>query len=96
MIGEAAADASAVVAEGSAAPREATDPNAPFALEVEGLAAVGDRGTLAVQGLTLKVRRGEILGIAAVINPASYRRERRITKINPDALRSPRTSPPNT
>ena len=66
MIGEAAADASAVVAEGSAAPRTATDPDAPFALEVQGLAAMGDRGTLAVQGLDLKVRRGEILGIAGV------------------------------
>jgi general nucleoside transport system ATP-binding protein len=66
MIGEAAADASAVVAEGSAAPRKATDPNAPFGLEVDGLAAMGDRGTLAVQDLSLKVRRGEILGIAGV------------------------------
>jgi general nucleoside transport system ATP-binding protein len=66
MIGEAAADASAVVAEGSAAPRVATDPAAPYALEVEGLSAVGDRGTLAVQGLSLAVRKGEILGIAGV------------------------------
>jgi simple sugar transport system ATP-binding protein len=66
MIGEAAADASAVVAEGSAAPRDATDPNAPFALQVDGLSAMGDRGTLAVQGLSLAVRKGEILGIAGV------------------------------
>ena len=66
MIGEAAADASAVVSEGSAAPRTATDPNAALALEVEGLSAIGDRGTLAVQGLSLAVRQGEILGIAGV------------------------------
>jgi len=66
MIGEAAADASAVVAEGSAAPREANDAHAPFALEVDSLAAMGDRGTLAVQGLSFAVRKGEILGIAGV------------------------------
>jgi general nucleoside transport system ATP-binding protein len=66
MIGEAAADASSVVAEGSAAPRTPTDPDAPVALEVEGLSAMGDRGTLAVHGLSLTLRKGEILGIAGV------------------------------
>jgi general nucleoside transport system ATP-binding protein len=66
MIGESAAGASAVVAEGSAAPREATPVDAPLALQVEGLSAMGDRGTLAVQGLSLAVRKGEILGIAGV------------------------------
>nr|MDP9126527.1 ATP-binding cassette domain-containing protein [Pseudomonadota bacterium] len=66
MIGDSAASASALVAEGSAAPREATDPGAPIALRVEGLAALGDRGTLAIQGLSLTVRKGEILGIAGV------------------------------
>ena len=66
MIGESAADASAVVAEGSAVPRVATDAGAPVALEVEALSAMGDRGTLAVRSLSLAVRRGEILGIAGV------------------------------
>ena len=66
MIGESAAGASAIVAEGSAAPRAATDAGAAVALQVEGLSAMGDRGTLAVQGLSFKVRKGEILGIAGV------------------------------
>ena len=66
MVGESAAGASAIVAQGSAAPRAATDPGAVIALQVEGLCAMGDRGTLAVQGLSLTVSRGEILGIAGV------------------------------
>ena len=66
MIGESAAGASAIVAEGSAAPRNETPIDAPVALQVSGLSAMGDRGTLAVQGLHLKVRKGEILGIAGV------------------------------
>jgi ABC-type uncharacterized transport system ATPase subunit len=66
MIGDSAASASAIVAEGSAAPRAATAADAPVALQVEALSAMGDRGTLAVQGLSLQVRRGEILGIAGV------------------------------
>ena len=36
------------------------------ALEVRGLEVVGDRGTLAVRGLSLAVRAGEILGVAGV------------------------------
>ncbi len=66
MIGDSAAGASAVVAEGSAAPRVAAPADAPFALQVDGLAAMGDRGMLAVDGLSLAVRAGEILGIAGV------------------------------
>ncbi len=66
MIGDSAASASAIVAEGSAAPRVATDAAAPIALQVDGLAAMGDRGTLAIQALSLTVRKGEILGIAGV------------------------------
>ena len=66
MIGESAAGASAIVAEGSAAPRAATAADAAVALQVQGLSAMGDRGTLAVQGLSLSVRKGEILGIAGV------------------------------
>jgi ABC-type uncharacterized transport system ATPase subunit len=66
MIGDSAASASAIVAEGSAAPRAATTTDAAIALQVEALSAMGDRGTLAVQGLSLTVRKGEILGIAGV------------------------------
>jgi ABC-type uncharacterized transport system ATPase subunit len=66
MIGESAADASAVIAEGSAVPRSPTRIDAPVALDLDGLSAIGDRGTLAVRRLSLKVRRGEILGIAGV------------------------------
>ena len=40
--------------------------DAAVALAIEGLSALGDRGTLAVQGLDLQVRAGEILGIAGV------------------------------
>ena len=43
-----------------------TDPHAPIALQVRGLQALGDRGTLAVHDLALQVRSGEILGVAGV------------------------------
>jgi general nucleoside transport system ATP-binding protein len=66
MIGEAAADASAVLMEGSAAPRAGIAVDAAVALQVDGLSALGDRGTFAVQGLSLLVRQGEILGVAGV------------------------------
>ena len=66
MIGEAAAGASAVLLEGSAVPRVAVAVDAQVALQVDGLSAAGDRGTLALQGLSLKVHQGEILGIAGV------------------------------
>jgi simple sugar transport system ATP-binding protein len=39
--------------------------NSP-ALQVDGLSALGDRGTLALHGVSLKVLRGEILGVAGV------------------------------
>lgn len=38
----------------------------PAALSVQGLSVMGDRGTLAVHGLSLQVRPGEILGVAGV------------------------------
>lgn len=38
----------------------------PPALEISGLTAAGDRGTLAIQGLDLVVQPGEILGVAGV------------------------------
>jgi len=43
-----------------------TAANAPIALHVDGLRALGDRGTLAVHDLSLAVRSGEILGVAGV------------------------------
>jgi general nucleoside transport system ATP-binding protein len=58
--------AAAVVDEGQAVARVPTDAAAPIALEVSDLVAMGDRGALAVHGLSLAVRRGEILGIAGV------------------------------
>jgi simple sugar transport system ATP-binding protein len=45
---------------------ESTPADAPIALQVEGLKAQGDRGTLAVHDLSLAVRAGEILGVAGV------------------------------
>ncbi len=61
--------AAAMVGEGKATTvslaREARDPGAP-ALEVKQLVVAGDRGELAVQGLDLTVRAGEIVGVAGV------------------------------
>lgn len=50
-------------------PAAAVDTDTPpgeVALQVEGLQALGDRGTLALHGLSLAVRRGEVLGVAGV------------------------------
>ena len=67
MIGEGAAEATQeAVDEGRAAPRSPVPDTAPVALEVQALSAMGDRGTLAVQALSLRVRQGEVLGIAGV------------------------------
>ena len=66
MIGEAAAGASAVLLDGSAVPRTTVAVDAPVALHVDALSAIGDRGTLAVRDVSLTVRQGEILGIAGV------------------------------
>jgi len=49
-----------------AADRKPVAAGAPVALEVEGLKAQGDRGTLALHDLGLSVRAGEILGVAGV------------------------------
>ena len=60
--------ASAGTASVSTTRSTATAPNlaAPLALQIEGLSAQGDRGTLALDGLSLSVRAGEILGVAGI------------------------------
>lgn len=47
-------------------PQKAARPAVGEALVVEDLAAMGDRGTLAVRGISLTVHRGEILGVAGI------------------------------
>src|SRR5438034_2225728 len=47
------------------APKRHLPPGAPV-LEARGLDVHGDRGPLAVRGVSLQLRRGEILGIAGV------------------------------
>jgi len=59
---QAAARAAAAPAAGASRAGGAVAP----ALDVQGLKAEGDRGTLAVDGLSLAVRPGEILGVAGV------------------------------
>nr|WP_145548848.1 ABC transporter ATP-binding protein [Variovorax boronicumulans] len=67
MMGEAATPAEALHAEAdTGAPRGPVPADARVALQVQGLSAMGDRGTLAVHGIDLAVRSGEILGVAGV------------------------------
>jgi len=72
MMGDSAAPPGAPTqGQGAPVPRAAsaaTEPVPPgeVALQVEGLQALGDRGTLAVHGLALSVRKGEVLGVAGV------------------------------
>ncbi len=66
MIGDAAGGSERVAAGNGRAERPPVPDDAPIALQVEQLDALGDRGTLAVQQLSLAVKRGEILGIAGV------------------------------
>ncbi|SFN31505.1 ABC transporter ATP-binding protein [Variovorax sp. OV329] len=67
MMGEAASSPQvAAEASSSRIPRVPVPSAAPVALKVEGLRALGDRGTLAVHDLNLQVRAGEILGVAGV------------------------------
>jgi simple sugar transport system ATP-binding protein len=69
MMGEGGAKAvapSTDVTSTSHALPTAVSASAPLALQVEGLSAQGDRGTLALDGLSLAVRSGEILGVAGI------------------------------
>ena len=52
--------------EAARVPRSPTPADAPVALQIDQLVAPGDRGADAVTGLSLQVRRGEILGVAGV------------------------------
>jgi ABC-type uncharacterized transport system ATPase subunit len=63
MVGESGA---AAERQATRAAQPSTVPNALASLEVQGLKVMGDRGTLAVQDLSLAVAPGEILGIAGV------------------------------
>jgi len=62
--------AAAMVGEGRGLPEADTarsaQPPAEVRLEVKGLVVAGDRGELAVRGLDLVVRAGEIVGVAGV------------------------------
>ena len=64
MMGEARTVASEVAAE--AAARDPVDEDAALGLQVMRLQVANDRGTQAVNSLSLSVRRGEIVGIAGI------------------------------
>ncbi|NIM40929.1 MAG: ATP-binding cassette domain-containing protein [Hydrogenophaga sp.] len=67
MVGGAEAPSEVVDADAAMVSAAVASPgNAPPALEVQGLSAMGDRGTLAVRDLSLSVAPGEILGVAGV------------------------------
>ncbi|MDA7419019.1 ABC transporter ATP-binding protein [Xenophilus arseniciresistens] len=69
MMGTAATPAEApqpAPAQAATAARAPVAADAPVTLQLQGLSAMGDRGTLAVHGIDLAVRRGEILGVAGV------------------------------
>jgi simple sugar transport system ATP-binding protein len=63
MMGHSGSAATVPLARAAAT---APDAAAPPALQIEGLSAQGDRGTLALDGLSLSVRAGEILGVAGI------------------------------
>lgn len=66
MMGAGATPDEASEGASDATPRTPVVASAAPALEVEALSAPGDRGTPAVQSLSLQVRPGEILGVAGV------------------------------
>jgi simple sugar transport system ATP-binding protein len=66
MMGEGGTRVATLPGVSRSALPSAVSASAPLALEVEGLSAQGDRGTLALDGLSLDVRAGEILGVAGI------------------------------
>ncbi len=66
MIGDEAAGSAQALAAGTREVRAPVPDDAVPVLVIDDLRALGDRGTLAVQGLSLQVHAGEILGIAGV------------------------------
>ena len=70
MMGEGAAPPPELVVADEAVATPMAKPaaarNAGYALQVENLQAQGDRGTLALHGMSLAVRPGEVLGVAGV------------------------------
>ncbi len=58
--------AAALAPPAQAAPENIANAGSNPPLQVQQLSVMGDRGTLAVRGLSLQVARGEILGIAGV------------------------------
>ncbi|MDD3785566.1 MAG: ATP-binding cassette domain-containing protein, partial [Hydrogenophaga sp.] len=65
MVG-GAAEGAEPTAVAAAAVQDEAPAGAEVSLAVDGLRVMGDRGTLAVQDLSLAVARGEILGVAGV------------------------------
>lgn len=67
MMGEAAGDAlRAEAPPATTTARAEVGASAAIALQVDALSAMGDRGTLALHGVSLAVKAGEILGVAGV------------------------------
>ena len=66
MVGGADAPAEAIDATNAPPATPVASEGGLPALEVQGLSAMGDRGTLAVRELSLSVAAGEILGVAGV------------------------------
>jgi ABC-type uncharacterized transport system ATPase subunit len=66
MVGETAAGSTQAAADERRSARAPVAADAPVALALRGLCALGDRGTLAVREVSLAVRAGEILGVAGV------------------------------
>jgi simple sugar transport system ATP-binding protein len=66
MMGEAASETPPEADTSSAVARKPVPNEARVALQVEALSAMGDRGTLALHGVSLGVKSGEILGVAGV------------------------------
>jgi len=69
MMGESATPAEVLQSESDTAhvaPRPPVAAGAKTALQVQGLSAMGDRGTLAVHDVAFTVKAGEILGVAGV------------------------------